>query len=463
MGASYSYRHDGGRDSSRCSHVRDDTAERAQRALCPVHRAGALAAGLRSVRLALRVPSPVRPRGLPAQADHRPSGRPARRPAHRDAGGRNRRRLAMGPFVLGRHRQASGNAAATAPRSGAPRSRPDLGGLRICRAADAARRAYQPRLRQDDRIVARLRSDLRHDARRSRHHHGNARHVRLLPRLHRIRPHLLCVEHGGADDDRDDCGLHCSLATGAALARGLSRLAARAVIALVAASVLIPILWTLLSGFKNRVDIVTPTPMLFFTPTLDNFLYVLERDSVRAGLINSIIVSGCSVLIGAAFGLPLAYAVARYPMRFADDIQFFVLSLRFLPPVAIAIPLIVIWLNVGLYDTRIALIVTYSLLTLATTIWLAIPAFKRVPNEIEEAAFVDGYGPYAILFLIALMLTTSDAKTLPVVASEMTQLGRDVPWGILNASVILLSLPPLLFLGVLSSFLSSALKPRNQG
>ena len=78
------------------------------------------------------------------------------------------------------------------------------------------------------------------------------------------------------------------------------------------------------------------------------------------------------------------------------------MSLRFLPPVAIAIPLIVIWLDVDLYDTRIALIVTYSLLTLATTIWLAIPAFKRVPNEIEEAAFVDGYGPYAIFFLLAL-------------------------------------------------------------
>jgi iron(III) transport system ATP-binding protein len=131
----------------------------------------------------------------------------------------------------------------------------------------------------------------------------------------------------------------------------------------------------------------------------------------------------------------------------------------------------------------------YSLLTLSTTIWLAIPAFKRVPNEIEEAAFVDGYGPYAIFFLIALpiarkslvgaivfsfvlvwneflialMLTTSDAKTPPVVASEMTQLGRDVPWGILTASVILLSPPPLLFLGVLSSFLRSALKTRNQG
>jgi multiple sugar transport system permease protein len=276
---------------------------------------------------------------------------------------------------------------------------------------------------------------------------------------------------------------------GEAMARGLSKSLGRGVVAIAALLVIVPLLWTLLSAFKNRVDIVTPTPMLFFTPTLDNVLYVLQRESVRAGLINSVIVSGCSVLIGAVFGLPCAYAVARYPMRLADDIQFFVLSLRFLPPVAIAIPLIVIWLDIGLYDSRIALIVTYSLLTLSTTIWLAIPAFKRVPSEIEEAAFVDGYGPYAIFFLIALpiaaksligaivfsfvlvwneflialMLTTSDAKTLPIVASEMTQLGRDVPWGILNASVILLSLPPLLFLGVLSSFLSSALKTRKQG
>src|ERR1700722_4341759 len=489
MGDPHRRRNDGGRGSACRSPVRGDIADRAQRALRPVHRAGALTARLGGFCLALRLSSAVWSGGLPAKTDHRPSGRPARRPRYRHSGRCNSRRLAMGPFVLGRHRQASRDVAAAAARSSAPRSCADLGGLRLCRAANAARCANQPRLRQDDRIAASFRSDLRHDAWRSGHHHGNARHVRLLARLHRIRAHLLRVEHGGADDDRDDCGLHCSLAAGAALARGLSRIAARAIIVLVAASVVIPILWTLLSGFKHRVDIVTPTPMLFFTPTLDNFLYVLERDSVRAGLINSIIVSGCSVLIGAAFGLPLAYAVARYPMRFANDIQFFVLSLRFLPPVAIAIPLIVIWLDVDLYDTRIALIVTYSLLTLATTIWLAIPAFKRVPNEIEEAAFVDGYGPYAIFFLIALpiawksligaivfsfvlvwneflialMLTTSDAKTLPVVASEMTQLGRDVPWGILNASVILLSLPPLLFLGVLSSFLNSALKTRNQG
>jgi multiple sugar transport system permease protein len=255
----------------------------------------------------------------------------------------------------------------------------------------------------------------------------------------------------------------------------------RAVLYLMAAIVLFPVLWTLLSAFKQNVDLLTPTPKLLFTPTLENLSYVLGRDSVLQALINSILICGASVLIGIILGLPAAYAVARYPNRWTDEVQFFVLSLRFLPPVAVAIPLMVIWLNLGLYDTRLALIITYSLLTISITIWLAIPGFQRVPKEIEEAACVDGYGPYAVFFrvalpvamrallgalafsfvliwnefLMALMLTTSDAKTLPIVASEMSQLGMNVPWGILNAAVVLLSLPPLLLLGLLSGFLNS--------
>ena len=267
-------------------------------------------------------------------------------------------------------------------------------------------------------------------------------------------------------------------------ARAASTLAMRAIIVLVAALVVIPVLWTLISSFKHTVDIETTPPTLVFTPTLDNFLYVLNRASVRNALINSIVISASAVAIGAVLGLPCAYAVARYPTRRAPDIQFFVLSLRFLPPIAVALPQMVIWLDLGLYDTRIAMIVTYTLFTLSITIWLAIPAFRQVPKEIEEAAFIDGYSAYAIFFrialpvasksligaivfsfvlvwnefLIALMLTTSDARTLPIVASELSQLGFDTPWGILNASVIVLSLPPLMFLGVLSGFLNSLFK-----
>lgn len=260
-----------------------------------------------------------------------------------------------------------------------------------------------------------------------------------------------------------------------------TRIFGRIVLFAMAGIVLFPVFWTLLSAFKQNVDLLTPTPKLFFTPTLDNIAYVLGRPSVLQALINSLIICGVSVLVGIVLGLPAAYAVARYPNRWTEEVQFFVLSIRFLPPVAVAIPLMVIWLNLGLYDTKLALIVTYSLLTISITIWLAIPGFQRVPKEIEEAARVDGYGPYAVFlrvslpvamrallgalafsfvliwneFLMALMLSTSNAKTLPIVASEMSQLGMNVPWGILNAAVVLLSLPPLLLLGLLSSFMNS--------
>ena len=268
----------------------------------------------------------------------------------------------------------------------------------------------------------------------------------------------------------------------------IKRIFGHALLAFFAACVLVPLFWTLLNAFKVNADLLTPTPQLFFKPTLDNIAYVLQRDSVFGALYNSLIICISSVGLGLILGLPAAYAVARYPNRITKEVQFFVLSIRFLPPVAVAIPFMVIWLNFGIYDTRIGMIIAYSLITISITIWLAIPSFQRVPKEIEEAARVDGYGPYAVFakvavpvamkslvgalafsfvlvwneFLLALMLTTSDAKTLPIVASEMSQLGLSVPWGILNASVVLLSLPPLLLLGFLSGFLNRAFAQKSR-
>ncbi len=245
-----------------------------------------------------------------------------------------------------------------------------------------------------------------------------------------------------------------------------------------------PVIWTLMNSLKSLVDIVTPVPKFLFSPTFENYLYVFQRPKVQSGLINSGIIVGSALLIGSVLGVPAAYALAKYKVRLGDDLKFFVLSMRFLPPVAVAIPLMAIYLGLGLYDTITSMVLTYSLLTLSTIIWLSIPAFDNVPNNIEEAAKLDGYNAYEIFFkvalpvaapalfgaivfsfvlvwnefLIALMLTTSEAKTLPIVASEFTLLGRNVPWGILNASVIVLSLPPLIFLGVISGFLNRIFK-----
>jgi multiple sugar transport system permease protein len=270
------------------------------------------------------------------------------------------------------------------------------------------------------------------------------------------------------------------------LVRGLFKALSWLGLALLVTVALFPVLWALLNSLKELMDIVSPTPRFLFRPTLDNYRQVLHTPEVLSGLYNSVLVVGAAVGLGALLGVPAAYAIARYPFRRRDDVQFFVLSLRFLPPVAVAIPLMAIWNDLGVYDTRLSLIVTYLLTTLSTIIWLSIPAFQRVPREVEEAATIDGYGPYAVFWrialpiasktllggvvfsfvlvwnelMMALTLTSQQAATLPVIAATFTSMGQEVPWGVVNASTVLLALPPLVFLGLLSQLLNSMLKHR---
>lgn len=143
-------------------------------------------------------------------------------------------------------------------------------------------------------------------------------------------------------------------------------------------------------------------------------------------------------------------------------------------------------MNLGINDTRLSLILTYSLITISTIIWMSIPGFEAVPGEIQEAAELDGCSPlrvflrvalpYALpsligglLFtfvivwnelLIALVLTAKNV-TLPVVASSFSTLGMEVPWGIINASAMLLCVPPLIFIVMLMNFLNRFFKAKD--
>ena len=248
---------------------------------------------------------------------------------------------------------------------------------------------------------------------------------------------------------------------------------------------LFPVAWAFLSSFKSLKDIVSPVPILLFRPTLQNYLDVIATPAVQMGILNSVIVVSGSVSIGILLGWPAAYALARLPGRSKNELLFYVLSIRFMPPVAIAIPFMATYLNLGLNDTHFALILTYSLVTISTIVWMSIPAFETVPRETEEAAELDGYGPLAVFWkialplaspsliggvlftfvviwnelLIALVLTARNV-TLPVVASSFSTLGMEVPWGVINASAILLCVPPLLFIGLLTRFLNRFFQPR---
>ena len=233
-----------------------------------------------------------------------------------------------------------------------------------------------------------------------------------------------------------------------------------------------PILFALLGSFKELKDIINPIPKIIFSPTLENYITVLTTDSILRGIQNSTIIVGTSLLIGILVGIPAAYAIARYKPRGSNDLRFFYLSIRFMPPVAIAIPFIGIFLDLGLYDTKTAIIITYLPVTIASIIWLSIPAFESVPKDIEGWGYFGIFTKIAlpvaspsligaVIFtfvitwnelLIALSLSSRNV-TLPVVAASFTSLGFETPWGVINASAILLAIPPLLFVGIIINYI----------
>lgn len=253
------------------------------------------------------------------------------------------------------------------------------------------------------------------------------------------------------------------------------------IICLVVFITIFPIVWTLLGSFKKLRDLVTSVPKLVFKPTLSNYKAVFAREGIQNGLQNSVIISVSALILGILFGVPAAYAIAKNTQKLKPHLQFFPLSLRFLPPVAIAIPFITLWLDLGLYDSHIALIITYLVISISTVMWLSIPPFESIPIDCEEAAKLDGcshiqtflkislplalpnlMGGFAFTFillwnelLLALSLTSTNV-TLPVSVAAIAAIGKELPWGMVNAAAIVLLIPPLLLVRFLGKPVSSA-------
>ncbi len=231
-----------------------------------------------------------------------------------------------------------------------------------------------------------------------------------------------------------------------------------------------PIIWMFVSSLKTRVDIISYPPKFIFSPTLENYQRVLEIPTIMKGLRNSFIIVPISLFIGFILGAPVGYIFARIPFRRKDDLRFFVLSLRFMPPVAVAIPFFTIWLRLRMLDTHQALIFTYLVISIPTMIWLTIECFKSVPVECEEAAHLEGCTQFQVFskivlplalpsllgmamfvfillwneFFFAFILTSNRAVTMPVASASFAVVGMEVPWGQICASIILLSIPPLI-------------------
>lgn len=166
-----------------------------------------------------------------------------------------------------------------------------------------------------------------------------------------------------------------------------------------------PVIWMALAAFKTEPDAAAIPPMLFFTPTLENFIEMNDRVGYLRHAYNSIVVSASSTIIAILLAAPAAYVMAFYPTKRTKQLMLWMLSIRFMPAVGVLIPIYLLLVKAGLIDTRVALVVITCLGNLPLIVWMLFSYFKEVPVEILEAGRMDGAGPMTQLRYLLLPLT----------------------------------------------------------
>ncbi len=151
-----------------------------------------------------------------------------------------------------------------------------------------------------------------------------------------------------------------------------------------------PLGWMVLTAFKTELQAISVPPLVFFTPTLENFTIVQERSDYLLYAKNSLITSVASTLLGLALALPAAYSMAFFKSRRTKDILMWMLSTKMMPAVGALVPVYVMAQSSGLLDTRIGLIVVFTLSNLPIMVWMLYSCLKEIPGEILEAARMDG-------------------------------------------------------------------------
>lgn len=156
-----------------------------------------------------------------------------------------------------------------------------------------------------------------------------------------------------------------------------------------------PVLWTVLSSFKEEQDANT-SPRLLFTPTFDRYREVTESTtgllSFRQAFTNSLTVVVVSTLIVLLLAIPAAYALAVKPIPKWRDALFFFVSTKFLPVVASILPIWILARELSLLNTRTILVILYTAMNLPLAVWMLRSFFREIPRELIEAAEIDGAG-----------------------------------------------------------------------
>jgi len=266
---------------------------------------------------------------------------------------------------------------------------------------------------------------------------------------------------------------------------------------------IMPLLWIIATGFKSPEDAISYPPKVVFQPSLEGYVNLfttrtrittsmqgtlpppetwyeqIARDSgtiisgpSRYGqrFMNSIVIGFGSTFLAIFFGTLAAYAFSRFKVPIKDDLLFFILSTRMMPPIAVAIPIFLMFRQLGLNDTQLGMILLYTAVNLSLSVWLLKGFIDEIPLEYEEAALIDGYTRFqafykvvlpqaatgiastAIFCLIfawneyafAVLLTSGSAQTAPPFIPTIIGVGGQ-DWPAVAAGATLFLIPVMIF------------------
>jgi multiple sugar transport system permease protein len=283
----------------------------------------------------------------------------------------------------------------------------------------------------------------------------------------------------------------------------LTRRVAGTLVVLYAIVTMVPLAWIVLTSFKSPPDSISYPPKVFFDPTLEGYCNLFTTrsrqtpeylaslpppagtcESIARGrnmvivseskfvprFWNSVVIAFGSTALAVFLGTLSAYGFSRFRIPLKDDLLFFILSTRMMPPIAVAIPIYLMYRELGLQDTKIGMILLYTAVNVSLAVWLLKGFIDEIPREYEEAAMIDGYTrlqafrkvvlPQAVTgiaataifclifawneYAFAVLLTSGEAQTappfIPIIIGEG---GQD--WPAVAAGTTLFLVPIVVF------------------
>jgi multiple sugar transport system permease protein len=220
----------------------------------------------------------------------------------------------------------------------------------------------------------------------------------------------------------------------------LSKRVAGVIVILYAVITMVPLVWIFLTGLKSGPDSIAYPPKVLFAPSAEGYcnlfftrsrqppeyiaqlppptgtcdalarssnMVAVGASNFRPRFVNSLIIAFGSTALSVVLGVTAAYAFSRFKVPLKDDLMFFILSTRMMPPIAVAIPIYLMYREIGLSDTRLGMILLYTAVNVSLAVWLLKGFIDEIPREYEEAALVDGYTRLQAFFKVVLPQATT--------------------------------------------------------